>query len=314
MAGEMGFMRFLNIVEKNSKAAFIFIAAFFAVMILFLTCACDMRSDDIIVISRETGSGTRSAFAEFTGIQYDGTDRTWEYAEITNSNAVVLMSVMNCKNAIGYVSYSTLDKEILKDVRVLSIDGVECNLHNIKTGKYELKRPVIFATNNNLSEQGKDFIRYTESVQGSKVIEKSGFIPAHDDYNNYNYVNDERAQVFNAKRITIAGSTSAAPVVEALADYYESFYSDGIIDIQQIGSSAGIKSVEEQIVDIGLSSRHLTEREKRRKIKENIIAFDGIAVIVNKECKVRDLSLKELRDIFTGKLRVWEELEKTGQK
>lgn len=74
------------------------------------------------------------------------------------------------------------------------------------------------------------------------------------------------------------------------------------------GSGAGIQAVQEDRCDIGLSSRYLKEEEKEAGLKETIVALDGIAVIVNPENPISDLSLEQVADIFTGKITNWKEL------
>lgn len=81
------------------------------------------------------------------------------------------------------------------------------------------------------------------------------------------------------------------------------------------GSGSGITAVTEGRCDIGLSSRALTDDEKNQGLKETIIAYDGIAIIVNPENKVTDLKVEQIADIYTGKLRIGvmsEELKETS--
>lgn len=106
--------------------------------------------------------------------------------------------------------------------------------------------------------------------------------------------------------ITIAGSTSVQPFAEKLAEIYMEHHRGVTINVQGGGSTAGVMSVRGGAADIGSSSRELRKEEK--DLKEIIIAWDGIAVIVHPGNKVQDLSLSQLRDIFAGRIKYWSEL------
>lgn len=108
------------------------------------------------------------------------------------------------------------------------------------------------------------------------------------------------------KVITITGSTSVQPFVEKLAEIYMEHHRGVIINVQGGGSTAGIRSVRGKVADIGTCSRELREEEK--DLNETVIAWDGITIIVHPENKVQDISLSQLRDVFSGKIRYWSEL------
>jgi phosphate transport system substrate-binding protein len=103
--------------------------------------------------------------------------------------------------------------------------------------------------------------------------------------------------------LTIAGSTSVQPFAEKLAEVYMQHHPGLLINVQGGGSSAGIMAVQQRAADIGASSRELNKAEK--SLYETVIAWDGIAVIVNPACKLDDLSLEKLQQIFEGTLENW---------
>jgi phosphate transport system substrate-binding protein len=103
--------------------------------------------------------------------------------------------------------------------------------------------------------------------------------------------------------LTIAGSTSVQPFAEKLAEVYMQHHPGLLINVQGGGSSAGIMAVQQRAADIGASSRELSGPEKN--LHETVIAWDGIAVIVNPACPLNDLSLENLRQIFEGKIDNW---------
>ena len=112
----------------------------------------------------------------------------------------------------------------------------------------------------------------------------------------------------NSNKITISGSTSVGPVVEILGEDFEAKNEGVSIEVQQIGSSAGIKNAIDGTSQIGMASRDLKDEEKAAGLKETQIAIDGIAVITNKNNGVKDLSLEQVKDIYTGKITNWKEV------
>lgn len=112
----------------------------------------------------------------------------------------------------------------------------------------------------------------------------------------------------DSNKVTISGSTSVGPVVEVLGEDF-SAKNEGIsVEVQQIGSSAGIKNAIEGTSQIGMASRDLKDEEKASGLKETQIAIDGIAVITNKNNEVKDLTLEQVKDIYTGKITNWKEV------
>jgi phosphate transport system substrate-binding protein len=103
--------------------------------------------------------------------------------------------------------------------------------------------------------------------------------------------------------ITLSGSTSVKPLADALAEAFMEI-NDGVqVDIQEGGSSVGISDAIAKKVDLGMSSRELKPEETG--LNQTIIAFDGIAVIVNNDVNVTNLTTQQLKDIYTGKVKNW---------
>ena len=107
--------------------------------------------------------------------------------------------------------------------------------------------------------------------------------------------------------ITVSGSTSVGPLMEKIAEKYEEENSDVSIEINQTGSSAGIKDAMDGISDIGLSSRDL-KGEEASKVQSTVLAYDGVAVITNTSNPVKELTIEQIRDIFTGKITNWNQI------
>ncbi|MDP5253201.1 MULTISPECIES: phosphate ABC transporter substrate-binding protein [unclassified Vibrio] len=111
-----------------------------------------------------------------------------------------------------------------------------------------------------------------------------------------------------AKTITVSGSTSVARIMDVLAESYEKQNPEHSIAVQAVDSSAGITLVNKGVVPIGMSSRYLTEAEKEPSMVVETLAYDGLAVVVNKANPIDNLTEKQLFNIYQGKITNWSEL------
>lgn len=111
----------------------------------------------------------------------------------------------------------------------------------------------------------------------------------------------------DAITISISGSTSVGPLMEKIQEKYEEENSNVILEIQQNGSGAGIKDVISGISEIGMSSRELKDEEKE-SVQGTIVAYDGIALLVNPNNPVKNISLEDVKKIYTGEITNWKEL------
>jgi len=109
------------------------------------------------------------------------------------------------------------------------------------------------------------------------------------------------------ERIEVAGSTSVQPVAEKLANEYMKKHPNVKIDVQGGGSGLGVRSVSQDIIDIGTSSKELKADEKKG-LKEYLIGKEGIVIAVNLNNPVNDLTLEQLKNIFSGKITNWKEV------
>ncbi|MGM9532039.1 phosphate ABC transporter substrate-binding protein [Intestinibacter sp.] len=112
----------------------------------------------------------------------------------------------------------------------------------------------------------------------------------------------------DASKITVSGSTSVGPTMEVLAEDYQKANEGVTIEVQQVGSSAGITNTIDGTSQIGMSSRDLKDEEKSEGLEEYQIAIDGIAVITNTANDVKDLTMDQIKDIYTGKITNWKEV------
>lgn len=254
-------------------------------------------------VSREEGSGTRGAFIELFGIETkdaDGNkvDNTTEMAEVTNSTSVMLTTVEGNEYAIGYISLGSMDDT---KVKALNIDGAEATVENIKSGSYKISRPFNIVTKEGLSEVAADFVKYIMSEDGQTVVEENGYISQGNE-------GAYEAAGLSGK-VTVAGSSSVTPVMEKLKEAYVKLNPDVEIEVQQSDSTTGVTSAMEGVCDIGMASRELKDTEISGGVTGTAIALDGIAVIVNKENPISDMTSEQVASIFTGETTDWSEIQ-----
>lgn len=258
---------------------------------------------DFTVVSREEGSGTRGAFVELVGLEeeVDGEkeDMTTQEAVVQNSTNAVMQTVSQDAEAIGYISLGSLNDT----VKAVNIEGVEeATEENIVNGSYKISRPFNLAFKEaELNDLAKDFLKFCISEDAQALSLEEGYVPLQE--------TEKYEAAGTSGKLTVAGSTSVTPLIEKMAEKYKELNPDATIEIQSTGSSAGIEAVIDGSADIAMASRELKDEEKEQLAVE-VIATDGIAVVVNKESKVEDLTLEELKQIFKGELTNTSELGK----
>lgn len=278
-----------------------------AVMAVLMAASAGMTamaaaSGDITVVSREDGSGTRGAFIELMGVEEkdaDGNkvDNTTEAAKITNSTAVMLSTVAEDVNAIGYISLGSLNDT----VTAVKIDGAEASAEAIEDGSYKVVRPFNIATTAEVSDAAADFISYIMSTEGQAVVADNGYIPVKDV--------EAYAATDAEGKVVVAGSSSVTPVMEKLAESYQTVNDKVTIEVQQSDSTTGIQSTIDGLCDIGMASRELKDSELEAGLTATVIAQDGIAIIVNNDSGITELTSEQVKDIYTGNITTWEELQ-----
>ena len=255
-------------------------------------------SNDITIVSREDGSGTRGAFIELFGIEEkindEKVDMTTEEAQITNSTSVMLTTVAGDDYAIGYVSLGSLDDS----VKALKIDGAEATAENVKSGAYKVSRPFNIATKEGAdNEVANDFISFILSTEGQQVVEENGYL-ALDDTKHYE-------GTAPSGKAVVGGSSSVSPVMEKLIEAYKAVNPNAEIELQTTDSTTGMESTISGSYDIGMASRELKDTETAEGLVGQVIATDGIAVIVNKNSTVDELSSDQVKAIYTGEAVTW---------
>ena len=257
---------------------------------------------DFTVVSREEGSGTRGAFIELVGLEeeVDGAkeDMTTQEAIVQNSTNAVMQTVSQDAEAIGYISLGSLNDT----VKALKIEGVEATEENIVNGTYKISRPFNLAFKEaEINDLAKDFLKFCLSEEAQALTLEEGYVPLKD--------TEKYEPAKLSGTLTVAGSTSVTPLMQKMAEKYQELNPDAKIEIQSTGSSAGIEAVIDGAADIAMASRELKDEEKD-KLAVEVIATDGIAVVVNPSSKVEDLTMDQLKQIFKGELTNTSELGK----
>lgn len=282
------------------------------------------------VVSREDGSGTRGAFVEIVGVvDEDDNDMTTLDAVIQNSTNGVMQTVAGDVQAIGYISLGALGDA----VKGVAVDGVEVTAENVTNGSYPIARPfnVAWSKDAELSEVAADFLDFVYSAEGQAIVEEEGYVQvtrsageeeaseeeATEEETEEESTEEEAAEeavefpTYEASglegTVEVVGSTSVSPIMEKLAEAYTTLNEGVTINVTSNGSSAGMEAAMNGTAQLGMASRDLSDEEKEA-LNYDAVAIDGIAVIVNTENPLTDISLEHVKQIFLGEITEWEEV------
>ena len=212
-------------------------------------------------------------------------DMTTARSEVTNSTAVTINSVSGNKSAIGYISLGSMNDMI----KPLAIDGVMPSIETVKDGSYKIARPFNIVYRDDLSEIGQS------------IIEEEGYVSQGSE-------GKYSASLDGGGSLSVSGSSSVEPVMEKLAEEYEVLNPDVNIEVQVSDSTTGVSTVLEGVTDIGMASRNLNDSEVQAGAIPKVIAMDGIVVIVNKQNPLEELTTDQLRAIYSGEAKNWEDI------
>lgn len=288
----------------------------FTALLLILTLALGLTAlaaqfdaaQTITVVSREEGSGTRGAFVELTGVlakdaEGKEKDNTYSEAIISNGTNLVLTTVADNQAGIGYASLSSVMHN--DTVKALKVEGVEASTENILNGTYKIARPFNVVIKGELTDElAIDFMAFVMSKEGQAIVAEDGLVSgATDETPSYEAANKSGS-------LTVGGSTSVAPVTELLAEAYMELNPEAKIEVQSTGSSAGVTGALDGTYGIGMASRLLKDSEVEKGAQPIVIGTDGIAVVVNLANPVEDITVEQVRQVFTGEVTTWDALSK----
>ena len=258
---------------------------------------------EISVITREKGSGTRTVFADLTGLREKSSGREYqdlirEDVDTAKSSDEVLRKVGETKGGIGYVSYGSLGDQ-LSEVKLLDLGGVKLSEENIASGKYDLSRSFYLAHSEKLKEAEQDFLNYVAGVGQDIVAEE--FVPVG------------KSEIFLTERpkgtVKVHGSTSMAPLLKKLAEGYMEENPNAVVEVEASDSEQGVLDLLKGEGDFAMVSRELEYYEKE-VVNYERIAKDGIGIAVNRENPLENIHMEQLKAIYGGELSEWSELEK----
>jgi len=258
----------------------------------------DSVAEPITAVTREEGSGTRTAFVEIVDVTINGNDNISQEAIVAPGTSVMMNTVAENPLAIGYASTGVA----LADARVraIPIGGVAPTAENMLNGTYAIQRPFIigYPRANGLNDLAQDFFDFIFSAQGQAVVTARGYVAV-----------DTNAPEFTVTpglsgTIVVNGSSSVAPLMGHLREAYRALNPNVEIDIHGAGTGHGITAARDGLADIAMSSRDLRESELEF-MTEHSIAVDGIAVIVHPDNNIAGLTMEQVRNIFLGEVTAW---------
>ena len=289
-------------MKTSKKVIFVMIALVIALTAVLAACGGEK---DIAVIARTSGSGTRDAFESIVKSE-DGTALKdaglMKGAIEQDKTSTVISLVSSTETGIGYVSLGSVDDS----VKVLKVEGVEATAENVLSGDYKMQRPFVIMTSKamgeNLTAATRDFLAFLRSTQAQDVVEEEGYVRQ-----------DEGATEYTAPAsavsgtVSISGSSSVDPLMDKLIGKYKEIGGASVAGVEISkncqGTSHGISAVKADKTGnvIGLGSSAVKEADEA-EIAHFEIALDAIAVIVNPENTLEDITIAQLFDIYTGKI------------
>ena len=283
-------------MKRNKCLCFLLAAALMLSMAACGSSASELPDlsglGEVTAVAREDGSGTRSEWETLVDTDEAGAN------QVAFSTEEVLELVQSDANAIGYLAYSALDEADTTGVTVLTVDGVTCDIDTIADGKYPLEREYVLAYSGELSELESDFITYVRGA-GQEIVAET-----------CTPVRDTAKFLSNGESgtITITGSSSMETLMTQLIEGYAEYNPNAVIELEITDSTDGLNAAMQGECDLAMSSRSL-ESYETELLESYVIAADGIAVIVNAENPLTDISLSRLKTIYDGDVSTWGDLQ-----
>ena len=224
-------------------------------------------------------------------------DNTTEAAAIQSSTNGVMTAVANDKTAIGYISLGSLNDS----VKAVKVGGIEASAETVKDGSYTLARPFNIVTNGEATDPvAVDFIAYCLSKDGQALATEEGYVGSEGE--DYTSAQPEG-------KITVGGSSSVSPLMEKLIEAYKTVNPNAELELLTSDSTTGVSGALDGSYTIGMASRELKDSETEGGAVSTVLAQDGIAVVVNPVNSVEDLTVDQIKGIYTGELTVWSDLQ-----
>ena len=284
------------------------------VLVLVLAAGCGEKGsanvDSIVAYSRENNSGTYAYFKEHV---LNNEDFAADIQTLPGT-AAVINAVSKDKGSIGYggIGY-------VKGVRALKVKkdpaspAVEPTLENVVSGTYPISRYLYFYTAGQPDGAHKHFISWVLSEPGQKIGKDVGYYPLPEKQRGP----DAGAAPAGKVTVTIKGSDTMVILGQRWAEHYMKSNPEITLQITGGGSGTGIAALINGSTNICMSSRPMKQAEKD-KVKEKYgkeavefsVALDALAIFVNETSKLQEISIPELKAIYTGKAKLWSALGK----
>ena len=204
---------------------------------------------------------------------------------------------MNDETAIGYISLGSLNDT----VKAVTVGGVAASAETVKDGSYVLARPFNIVTNGDATDPvAVDFIAYCLSKDGQALATDKG------------YIGEDGADYTSAQpagKITVGGSSSVSPLMEKLIEAYKTVNPNAELELLTTDSTTGVSGALDGTYTIGMASRELKDSETEGGAKATVLALDGIAVVVNPANTTEDLTVDQIKGIYTGELTTWADVQ-----
>jgi phosphate transport system substrate-binding protein len=254
---------------------------------------------EIVVVSREEGSGTRAAFEELVMETGDEEAQISEDALLQQSNGQVRTTVSTTPDSIGYLSFGFLDESI----NTVAIDGVVPTVANVKNDSYPIFRPLNMLTNGEPGDLAQVFLDFILSDAGQALVAEDYITVTEEE-------SMEEPEEGLSGQLQLAGSTTVQPLAEVLAEAFMAENPDVMIEVQGGGSSVGVTSAGEGTVDIGNASRNVkdSEFETFPELQVFTIAYDGIAIVTHPDLELPSLTIEQVKAIFAGEITNYSEV------
>jgi len=265
-------------------------------------------TDAIVPYSRENNSGTYMYFKEHVLNDVDFA----AHVQTLPGTASVVNAVSKDKRSIGYggIAYDKGVK-VLKVKKDAGSAAIEPNVETVVKGTYPISRYLFFYTVGEPEGAIKHFIEWTRGKEGQDLCEKVGYFPLPEDKRS----KPSEAPPAEKKTITVKGSDTMVILGGRWAETYMKAYSGVTLQITGGGSGTGIKALIDGETHICQASRPMKAEEKK-KVKDKhgkdpveiAVALDGLAIFVHPSNPLTEISIPQLKVIYTGKVRKWSEL------
>jgi ABC-type phosphate transport system substrate-binding protein len=270
----------------------------------------EANRDTIVAYGRENNSGTYAYFKEHVLANEDFAADV----QTLPGTAAVINAVSKDKRSMGYggIGY-------VKGVRALKVKkdaasaGVEPSLDNVVNGSYPISRYLYFYTVGQPEGATKHFITWVSGTVGQKVCGDVGYYPLPEKQR----AGDAGAAPSGKATITIKGSDTMVILGQRWAEHYMRSNPDITVQITGGGSGTGIAALINGATDICQASRPMKAKEKEqvkekhgKEAVEFAVAMDGLAVFVHESNPMQEVTLEQLKGIYTGKMKSWSALGK----